>query len=259
VLRSLAQDWNTMAASLENQVTALNQAVSAVGADEWSGSAADAFHQHWQTQSAEVQKGLANFKQVASSLDSYAGTVDSINEEILSAAEQILVASVAGAVLAFVSDAVAANNTKCGKMALTIGKDLASNFVADSAANVGSSYLSGQNVTLGADLGNERRLRRGRHRRHRGRARPRRAGPRLDGHRRVDERRRRHLPVRGRRRDRGVRRHGVPEPVHRRGPLGGRAEPGRRRGRRAWRRLRARRQHRERTPRSSRSATRSAA
>jgi WXG100 family type VII secretion target len=214
VLRSIAQDWNTMAAAVEGQVDALNQAVAAVGPDEWSGSAADSFHQHWQTQSAEVAKGLANFKQVAASLDSYADTVDSINEEILSIAEQILAASVAGALLtvvtAGISDAVAAaadaaeaariaaliarftelaeqvgvdidrmvevvgevlskiksmlealktmletvDSTKYGKMALTVGKDLASNFVADSGANISSQYLSGQKVTLGADLEN---------------------------------------------------------------------------------------------------------
>lgn len=214
VLRSIAQDWNTMAAAIENQVKTLDQAVAAVGADKWSGAAADSFHQHWQTQSAEVARGLANFRQVAASLDSYADTVDSINGEILSIAEQILAASVAGALLtvvtAGISDAVAAaadaaeaarvaaliakftelaeqigvdvdrmaevvgevvskiksmlealktmlesvNSTKYGKLAVGVGKDLASNFVADSAANVGSQYLSGQQVTLGADLEN---------------------------------------------------------------------------------------------------------
>lgn len=214
VLRTLAQDWTTMAAAIESQVQTLDQAVAAVGPDEWSGSAADAFRRHWQTQSSEVSKGLANFKQVAASLDGYANTVDSINEEILSIAEQILAASVAGAVLtvvtAGISDAVAAaadavevgriaaliarftelaeqvgvdidrmvevvgevvskiksmleslktmlesiNSTKYGKMALSVGKDLASNFVADSGANISSQYLSGQKVTLGADLGN---------------------------------------------------------------------------------------------------------
>lgn len=214
VLRSIAQDWTNMAAALESQVSALHQAVAEVGADEWSGSAADSFHQHWQTQSDEVAKGLANFRQVAGSLNTYAGTVDSINEEILSIAEQILAASVAGALLtvvtAGISDAVAAaadvaeaaritaliarftelaeqvgvdidrmveivgevvskiksmlealktmleaiNDTKYGKMALGIGKDLATNFVADSGANVASQYLSGQPVTLGSDLVN---------------------------------------------------------------------------------------------------------
>ena len=112
VLRSIAQGWTSMAAGVEGQVDALNQAVSAVGASEWSGTAADSFHQHWQTQSAEVATGLANFKQVASSLDNYANTIDSINEEILSIAEQILAATVVGGLLTIVtagiSDAVAA-------------------------------------------------------------------------------------------------------------------------------------------------------
>ena len=111
-LRAIAQDWNAMAAAIEGQVNVLNQAVAAVVPNDWTGSAADAFHQHWQTQSSEVAKGVANFKQVASSLESYAGTVDTINEEILSIAEQILAASVAGALLtvvtAGISDAVAA-------------------------------------------------------------------------------------------------------------------------------------------------------
>jgi len=214
MLRSLAQDWTGMAGALENQVNALDQAVAAVGADQWSGSAADSFHAHWRTQAGEVAKGLANFRQVAASLDGYAGTVDSINEEILGIAEQILAASVAGAVLtvvtAGISDALAAvadaaeaariaaliarftelaeqvgvdidrmaeivgevvskiksmlealetmletiNDTKYGKTALTVGKDLVSNFVADSGANISSQYLSGQHVTLGADLEN---------------------------------------------------------------------------------------------------------
>lgn len=214
VLRTIAQDWNSMAASLGNQVNALNSAVDAVGASEWSGSAADAFHQHWQTQSAQVAKGLANFKQVAAALDGYANTVDSINEEILSIVEQILVASAAGALLTIVtagiSDAVAAGadaveaariaaliakftemaeqvgvdidrmvevvgevvskiksmveslktmltsigDTTYGRIALDTGKELTSNFIADSGANISSQYLSGQHVTLGADLEN---------------------------------------------------------------------------------------------------------
>jgi uncharacterized protein YukE len=213
-LRSLAQDWTGMAAALENQVSALNQAVAAVGADEWSGSAADSFRAHWRTQADEVATGLANFRQVAASLNNYAGTVDSSNGEILSIAEQILAASVAGALLtvvtAGISDALAAaadaaeaarvagliarfaelaervgvdidrmakivgevvlkiksmlealktmleaiNDTKYGKAALSVGRDLATNFAADSGANISSQYLSGQRVTLGADLEN---------------------------------------------------------------------------------------------------------
>jgi len=55
---------------------------------------------------------VANFRSVASGLSNYADTVDGINEEILSIAEQILAASAVGAVLTFVtagiSDAVAA-------------------------------------------------------------------------------------------------------------------------------------------------------
>ena len=210
VLRTLAQDWNNMATAVEAQVNTLNGAVAAVGGNDWSGSAADAFRQHWQTQSAEVAKGVANFRQVASSLDNYAGTVDTINSEILSIAEQILAASVAGALLTFVtagiSDAVAAaadtaeaarivalvakftdlaeqvgvdidrmvevvgevvekiksmleslksmlesvKATKVGSIAL----NFAGNFAADSAANAGSQYLSGQKVTPIADLEN---------------------------------------------------------------------------------------------------------
>jgi hypothetical protein len=212
-LRTIAQGWTTMAAGIEKQVGALDQAVAAVGADQWSGSAADAFHQHWQTQSAEVAKGLTNFKQVAASLDGYADTVDSINEEILSIAEQILTASVAGALLtvvtAGISDAVAAaaDAAEAARIAALIAKftelaeqvgvdidrmvevvgevmskiksmleslqtmlrtvkdaddgtalaltrDLATNFVADSGANISSQYLSGQKVTIGADLVN---------------------------------------------------------------------------------------------------------
>jgi WXG100 family type VII secretion target len=127
-LRAIAQDWNTMAASIEGQVNALNQVVAAVVPTDWNGTAADSFRQHWQTQSAEVAKGVANFKQVASSLESYAGTVDTINEEILSIAEQILAASVAGALLTFVtagiSDAVAAaaDTAEAARIAALIAK-----------------------------------------------------------------------------------------------------------------------------------------
>lgn len=213
-LRAIAQGWTGMAGAVEGQVNALNQVVASVGPDEWSGSAADSFRQHWQTQSSQVAKGLENFKQVAASLNSYADTVDSINEEILSIAEQILAASVAGALLtvvtAGISDAVAAaadavevariaaliakftelaeqvgvdidrmvevvgevvskikemlaslktmleaiNSTKYGKVALSVTKDLASNFVADSGANIASQGLSGQPITWGADFQN---------------------------------------------------------------------------------------------------------
>ncbi|HTJ68565.1 MAG TPA: WXG100 family type VII secretion target [Actinospica sp.] len=207
VLRQIAQDWSSMADGIEAQVTALNQAVAAVVPADWTGEAADSFHQHWQTQSQQVTTGVGNFRQVADSLKSYADTIDGINEEILSIVEQILAASAAGAILtvvtAGISDAVAAaadaaealriteliakftelaeqvgvdiervgeiveqvvtklkdmleflKSTKYGKIALSVTKDLASNFVADAGANISSQYLSGQKVTLGADLEN---------------------------------------------------------------------------------------------------------
>lgn len=207
VLRQIAQEWTAMATAVESQVSALDQAVAAVVPGQWSGDAANSFQQHWETQSAEVSQGVANFQQVAKSLDGYADTVDSINEEILSIVEQILAASAAGALLtvvtAGISDAVAAaadaaeaariaslvarftelaeqigvdlekaaevveqvvtklkelveflKGSKYGRAALGVGKNLASNFIADSGANISSQYLSGQKVTLGADLEN---------------------------------------------------------------------------------------------------------
>lgn len=112
VLRSIAQEWNTMAEAVEVQINTLNQAVDAVVPNQWTGDAANAFHTHWQTQASEVATGVANFRSVADGLNKYADTVDSINEEILSICEQILAASAVGAVLTFVtagiSDAVAA-------------------------------------------------------------------------------------------------------------------------------------------------------
>lgn len=211
VLRRIAQEWTDLASALESQVTALNQSVTALGTTGvWTGDAADAFRQHWQTQSEQVTQGLANFKQVADGLDQYANTIDSINEEILSIVEQILAASAAGALLtvvtAGISDAVAAaadavevarimelvakftdlaeqigvdiekvaeiveqlvtklkdmlealktmrktiQSSKLGKVAV----DLTTNIIADSGANITSQYLSGQRVTLGADLEN---------------------------------------------------------------------------------------------------------
>ena len=209
-LRAIARDWTAMAASIEGQVNTLNQVVAAVVPSDWTGSAADNFQQHWQTQSAEVAKGVANFKAVADSLDSYSDTVDSINGEILDIVEQILAASVAGALLTIVtagiSDAVAAAAdtaeaarimalvAKFTEMAEEVGVDidrmvevvtellskiksmleslqsmmktikatkvgatavdLAANFVADTAANVGSQVLFGQKVTWNADVVN---------------------------------------------------------------------------------------------------------
>lgn len=214
VLREIARNWNSMADAIEAHVSALDQAVGAVLPNQWSGDAADAFQQQWQTQSQEVAKGVANFRQVANGLTNYASTVDSINEEILSIAEQILAASVAGAVLTFVtagiSDAVAAvadaaeasriaalvvkfteiaeqigkdfeevaqivggvvtklteltaflraSNLgraalSVGKLSLDVGKDLATNFIADAGANVATQALSGQQVTWKSDLEN---------------------------------------------------------------------------------------------------------
>jgi uncharacterized protein YukE len=214
VLRQIAREWTAMAGAIETQVGILDRAVSAVVPAEWTGDAADAFRQHWQTQSAQVSQGVNNFKQVANGLTNYAGTVDSINEEILSIAEQIIAASVAGAVLTFVtagiSDLVAGaadaaevsriaalivkftelaekigkdleevgkvvedvlaklkdmteflKGSKLGRAALSVGKfgmgvgkDLTTNFIADSGANVASQYLSGQKVTWGSDLEN---------------------------------------------------------------------------------------------------------
>lgn len=209
-LRQIAQEWTTMAAAIEAQVGSLDAAVNAVIPAQWSGDAAEGFRSHWQTQSQQVSTGVDNFKQVASGLNTYADTIDTINEEILSIAEQILAASVAGAVLtvvtAGISDAVAAAAdaaealritqlvAKFGELAEQIGVDIerigeiveqvvaklksmleslktmlqavkatktgavamnfAENFVADTAANVGSQALSGQQVTWTADVEN---------------------------------------------------------------------------------------------------------
>jgi WXG100 family type VII secretion target len=112
VLRSIAQEWKSMADAVEVQIGTLDRAVAAVVPDQWTGDAANAFHAHWQSQASEVATGVANFRTVADGLNKYADTVDSINEEILSICEQILAASAVGAVLtvvtAGISDAVAA-------------------------------------------------------------------------------------------------------------------------------------------------------
>ena len=152
VLRQIAQEWTAMATAVGVQVSALDAAVGAVYESQWSGDAADSFVRHWEKQSAEITQGVVNFQQVAKGLDDYADTVDSINEEILSIAEQILAASAAGAVLTFVtagiSDAVAAAAdaaealritqlvAKFGEIAEQIGLDL------EKAAQAVESILS---------------------------------------------------------------------------------------------------------------------
>ena len=102
-LRAIAQDWDDIAGSIDAQVKQLSQAVQAVGPDEWSGTACDAFHQHWQKQAQATETGVQNFHTVASSMRGYAGNIDSINEELVSICEQIVIATAAGALLTIVT------------------------------------------------------------------------------------------------------------------------------------------------------------
>jgi WXG100 family type VII secretion target len=102
-LRSIARDWDNLADEIGRQVDELDAAVKSVGPSEWSGSAADSFHQHWQQQADATRKGVANFHTVAKSMRDYAGNIDSINEELVSICEQIVIATAAGALLTVVT------------------------------------------------------------------------------------------------------------------------------------------------------------
>ena len=195
-LRTIAQDWDTLADSIDAQVKQLTGDVQSVGPDEWSGDACDAFHQHWQKQAQATQTGVQNFHTVASSLRSYAGDIDSINEELVSICEQIVIATAAGALLTIVTAGLSdiasaiADSAEAARIVALIAKfadlaeqvgvdidrvaevlgeimenlkslaetlklgDVASNFAADSGANVATQALSGQKVTWGADFEN---------------------------------------------------------------------------------------------------------
>jgi len=102
-LRAIAQDWDDLADSIAAQVPQLNKSVQAVGPDEWSGTACDTFHQHWRKQAQATRKGVQNFHTVATSMRGYASNIDSINEELVSICEQIVIATAAGALLTIVT------------------------------------------------------------------------------------------------------------------------------------------------------------
>lgn len=188
-LNNIATSWETMAGDLDTVGHALDKAVSSMPATEWSGSAHDAFVAQWKNQYAAMKTGSQNFRQVAASLRTYAKQIESINEELVSICEQIMAASVAGALLSIVtagiSDAVAAaaDGAEAGRITelvvefanfardaaesikdfLGISDELASvlgdlaltfakNFGADAGSDVLSQLVSGQKVTLGHDL-----------------------------------------------------------------------------------------------------------
>ncbi|HEX4787633.1 MAG TPA: WXG100 family type VII secretion target [Actinospica sp.] len=195
-LRAIAQDWDNLADSVDDRLRQLSRSVQAVGRDEWSGDACDAFHRHWQKQAQATTTGVQNFHTVASSLRSYAGDIDSINEELVSICEQIIIATAAGALLSIVTAGLSdiasaiADSAEAARITALIARfaelaeqvgvdidrvaevlgdimenlkslsenlklgDLASNFVADSGANIATQALSGQKVTLGADFAN---------------------------------------------------------------------------------------------------------
>lgn len=136
-LRSIAQDWDDLADAINRQVGELDSAVKMVGPTEWSGDAADAFHQHWQQQADSTRKGVANFHNVAKSMRDYATNIDSINEELVSICEQIVIATAAGALLTVVTAGLSdlasaiADSAEAARIAALIAK------FADLAEQVG--------------------------------------------------------------------------------------------------------------------------
>lgn len=184
-LNNLAEGWNSMATDLDIQAGVLAAAVGDVSPQQWQGEACDAFMKQWQSLHGAMQQGASNFRNVAKCLQSYAQTVDSINEEIVSIAEQILAATAVGGLLTIVtagiSDAVAAaadtaeaarifelidDFVEAAKSAGEAIKDFlgisdrlaeligvfARNFAADFSSDVFSQALSGQQITWTQDL-----------------------------------------------------------------------------------------------------------
>ncbi|MEY9844969.1 WXG100 family type VII secretion target [Streptacidiphilus sp. MAP5-3] len=138
-LRSIASDWDSMATDLSNRVNLLNTRVSYTGTSDWSGSARQAFDQHWQQQAKTLDDFASNMHKAASGLRSYAAEIDQINESIIDICVQIAEMEVAGAVLSaftgFLSDLVA-NTAVAAKVAKIV--DLVAQFgrVADKLSEV---------------------------------------------------------------------------------------------------------------------------
>lgn len=136
-LRSIAQDWDNLADAIGRQVDELDSAVQTVGPSEWAGDAADAFHRYWKQQTDAARKGVQNFHAVATSMRGYAKNIDSINEELVSICEQIVIATAAGALLTVVTAGLSdlasaiADSAEAARIAALIAK------FADLAEQVG--------------------------------------------------------------------------------------------------------------------------
>jgi uncharacterized protein YukE len=110
-LRAIAGHWDTMGGDLTAMTAAIDAAVRATDAKDWSGPARQAFDQHWALQKATIEKIAGSFHQVAGGLRSYAAEIDDINKSIIDICVQIAEMEVAGAALSlftgFLSDLVA--------------------------------------------------------------------------------------------------------------------------------------------------------
>ncbi|WP_274916635.1 WXG100 family type VII secretion target [Streptomyces sp. WZ-12] len=111
VLRACAEAWRGMAHDLKSTIETQNQEVTRLG-DNWTGTAADAFHAHWNHTRGQVEKALPQFETVAKQLDTTADAIQKANDEVQRVVEEILVTAAIGIGLSVVtagfSDAIAA-------------------------------------------------------------------------------------------------------------------------------------------------------
>jgi WXG100 family type VII secretion target len=186
VLRACATAWRTMATDLKATRDSLDQQVNGLG-DAWTGSAATAFHQHWNHTRGEIDAALPNFEAVAQQLDHAADSIEQVNNQIHEIVLQIAATAAIGIglsiVTAGVSDAAAAaegaaeaaeagaavarlarilkliadslekikdlmEESRLLKFSVNFAKNLTANF----GGNVLGQALAGQKVDWGTDL-----------------------------------------------------------------------------------------------------------
>lgn len=186
VLRACAEAWRDMAQDLKSTIETQDQEVARLG-DNWTGAAAEAFHQHWAHTKQQVERALPHFATVAQQLETTADAIAKANTEVHHVIEELAVTAAVGIGLSLItagfSDAVAAGaaeaevaeaageitrlgqllikvsevlekiktlmeDSKLLKFGVEFGKNLGANFVG----NVGGQAVTGQQITWGQDL-----------------------------------------------------------------------------------------------------------
>lgn len=103
ILREIASGWDAAGTNLTNIASDLDSSVRSTDEHGWSGTARQAFDQHWAKQKKAIDDLAGNMHKVATGLRSYANEIDNINKAIIDICLQIAEMEVGGVLLSFVT------------------------------------------------------------------------------------------------------------------------------------------------------------